>query len=384
MKMKLLVLAGYYLPGVKGGGPIQSTKNLVDVLKEEYDIFILANDRDLGDDNPYSNVELNKWILIDGVNIYYTNLNTLNYKKIVKILKSRNFQILYLNSVFSFKLSVLPMLLTKLKILEFKKVILSPRGNFSEGALSLKVWKKKIFIWISRNFNLYKSVTWHATAQSEKKDIEKYYGINNDISIIKNLTADYEKISYDKFIEKVKGKIKIVFLSRIHPKKNLKMALELLKTVEGLVEFNIYGPIEDERYWRECQQLIKFLPTNITVRYKGLVNHKDVSDVFKRNHIFLFPTLGENFGHVISEAFIGGCPVIISDRTPWRNLTDFNVGWDIDLKDECKFRNVIQFYINTSNEEYKKLSMSAYEYGKRSANKDKEIEKYINLFNVIE
>jgi hypothetical protein len=36
--------------------------------------------------------------------------------------------------------------------------------------------------------------------------------------------------------------------------------------------------------------------------------------------LFLFPTLGENYGHVISEALASGCPVVISDQTPWRNL----------------------------------------------------------------
>ena len=33
--------------------------------------------------------------------------------------------------------------------------------------------------------------------------------------------------------------------------------------------------------------------------------------------LFVFPTLGENFGHVIYESLMCGTPVLVSDNTPW-------------------------------------------------------------------
>jgi glycosyltransferase involved in cell wall biosynthesis len=34
----------------------------------------------------------------------------------------------------------------------------------------------------------------------------------------------------------------------------------------------------------------------------------------------VFPTLGENFGHVIAESLSASCPVICSDQTPWNDV----------------------------------------------------------------
>ena len=42
-------------------------------------------------------------------------------------------------------------------------------------------------------------------------------------------------------------------------------------------------------------------------------------EIFSEYDVFLFPTMAENYGHVIFEAMAGGCVPIISDRTPWNN-----------------------------------------------------------------
>ena len=73
---------------------------------------------------------------------------------------------------------------------------------------------------------------------------------------------------------KKSGEGKFVFVSRIHPKKNLISAIEYMKDIKGKVVFDIYGPIEDEEYWKQCNQKIHELPQNITVNYCGLVNHE--------------------------------------------------------------------------------------------------------------
>ena len=51
----------------------------------------------------------------------------------------------------------------------------------------------------------------------------------------------------------------------------------------------------------------------------------------ERTTCMILPTLGENFGHVIVEAWTAGCPVLVSDRTPWRQLASHGVGWDVAL-----------------------------------------------------
>ena len=51
--------------------------------------------------------------------------------------------------------------------------------------------------------------------------------------------------------------------------------------------------------------------------YHGELQPDAVVTTFARYDAFAFPTLGENFGHVIAESLSAGCAVICSDQTPW-------------------------------------------------------------------
>ena len=111
--------------------------------------------------------------------------------------------------------------------------------------------------------------------------------------------------------------MRLVFISRISPKKNLVRLLEALAKVPVRTSLDIYGPKEDAHYWRECESLISSLPSHIEVTYSGALRPAEVPATFSRYDAFAFPTLGENFGHVIAESLASGCPVVCSDTTPW-------------------------------------------------------------------
>jgi glycosyltransferase involved in cell wall biosynthesis len=379
MKRKVLVLAGYYVPSVKGGGPIQSIKNLVDNLSDRIEFYILAADRDLGDHQQFQGVVTNKWVQVGNAKVFYININELSLRNLAGIINSVSCDVIYLNSFFSYKFSIAALLLSKLTLIPQKPLILAPRGQFNAGALGLKTGKKRLFITIIKAFGLYNGIKWHATAEAEKHDLEAVFGKEADIQIAGNLTADYSFLKYNKSITKNAGELKVVFISRIHPKKNLKKAIELLKDVKGKIEFNIYGPLEDKDYWAECRQTINILPESITVTYRGFIDHEDIMEVFNDHHVFLFPTLGENYGHVISEAFIGGCPVIISDQTPWRGLEELNVGWDLALSNDTGFIRALQYCTDLKKDGYDILSRSAFEYGKKMSNSNMDIENMYEL-----
>jgi glycosyltransferase involved in cell wall biosynthesis len=133
-----------------------------------------------------------------------------------------------------------------------------------------------------------------------------------------------------------------VFLSRITPKKNLHFALKVLAQVRAPVEFNIYGPVREEPYWQQCQRLIEECPPNVTVRYCGSLAHVEVPAVFEAHDLFFLPTLGENYGHVMMESLSAGTPILIADTTPWRDLLQAGVGWDLSLNNEQAFVDKIE------------------------------------------
>ena len=231
-----------------------------------------------------------------------------------------------------------------------------------------------------RIIGLVKNIHWQSTSNEETVAIKKWMKVNE--AYIHNLDniPSILRMKYPRR-EKVAGKGRFVFLSRIHPKKNLLSAIRYFQGLMGKAEFDIYGSIEDEAYWEKCQNEIKKLPKNVQVKYKGLVEHDQVHKVFSQYDAFLFPTLSENYGHVIAESLIAGTPVIISDQTPWRGLESIGAGWDIKLSNEEKFKEVIEKIIVLDKPEYEYIHQQAIAYIEEKLNIQDLKKKYSSVFN---
>jgi glycosyltransferase involved in cell wall biosynthesis len=159
--------------------------------------------------------------------------------------------------------------------------------------------------------------------------------------------------------EKKVGEAKIVFLSRFVQKKNFNWLLDHIRGAGGELSIDIYGPIEDADYWDKCQEIIKTFPDNIRIEAKGPVPHEESANTLAKYHFFVLPTLGENFGHIFIEALAAGCPLIISDRSPWRNLEKEGIGWDIPLEEPETWLNVINSCLEMNNADYREMSQRA-------------------------
>ncbi|MED3075883.1 glycosyltransferase [Bacillus wiedmannii] len=357
----ILILAPYYLPGFKGGGPIRSISNLVHTLGNELNFKIITSDRDLGDSIAYEKAQNEVWTKVGLAEVYYVTPEKFNFRYLRKIIKSTHYDFIYLNSFFNTNFSVIPILLRRMGIIPYKPIIVAPRGEFSPGALKIKKFKKELFIESTKLVGLHNKVIWHATSEEEKIDIKQIYGEEVPVRVAQNLPNIFENKEHQKK-EKKRGELKLVFLSRITEKKNLKGALTFLKGITGNITFDIYGPIENQNYWKTCQDVIESLPNNVQVNYMGQVNNNKVHLLLSNYNAFLFPTFGENYGHVIVESLLAGCPVIISDQTPWKNLKNEGAGWTIPLEKEETFISALNDIVHMDSEEFQQLSRSASEY----------------------
>src|SRR5699024_2023988 len=140
MKKKVLIMTGFYVPSVKAGGPVQSIKNLVDNLSDRFDFYIITSDRDLGDKNPFDNLQTEKWINIGFAKVYYTDTSKFTLRKSLKVIGNIDYDILYLNSFFSVRFSIFPVILRKLRLIKKVRTVIAPRGEFSPGALTFSTF----------------------------------------------------------------------------------------------------------------------------------------------------------------------------------------------------------------------------------------------------
>jgi glycosyltransferase involved in cell wall biosynthesis len=212
-----------------------------------------------------------------------------------------------------------------------------------DEALAFGIIKKKLFILFCRFFSLYDRVVWHATGLPEIQTIYKNFP-NSTVKlarVIGDSSEELFRINEPNFFFSSGKFLKLVFISRISKEKNLIYAINLLRSITFNVEYHIYGPIEDENIWRECLDEMKNLPDNVRIFYGGEIERDYVKSYFLKYDLFLFPTHIENYGHVISESLAVGTPVLISDNTPWRNLKEKNLGWDINLNSRSEFLKVL-------------------------------------------
>lgn len=324
-KPRILIFTSYYKPGFKGGGPIKSISNIVNSLGNKYMFDIVTLDRDLGDSSSYKNIKVNQWNkLTDETNVFYYSQENINMKKFLQIIRSENYKVIYLNSLFSKQTRIITFL-NRLQLIS-SKIVIAPRGEVETGALKIKSNKKKLFLRINKIINMYKNIYWHATNIQEKIDIEKQINSKN-IYIASNISDDLSNNKKD--LIKTPGSLKVVFISRISPKKNLELALKAFKSIEGDVLFDIYGPLEDIDYFNKCKNIAEKLPSNISVIFKGGIKPEEIKNTLSKYHFFIFPTLGENYGHVIYEALSSKVPVITTKNVPENNLYERNLGFNL-------------------------------------------------------
>ena len=313
----ILCFVTYYLPGYRSGGPVRTIANFVDHLGDELDIRIVTRDRDALDIEPYPDVAVDTWNTVGKAQVFYASPRTTTVRGVARLLSKTPHDLLYVNSFFAFGFTALPLLARRFRMAPRKPCVIAPRGEFSAGAIALKSWKKRPYLWIGKRLDLYQGLYWQASSEFEAADIERELGVDRGQVTVAPDLAPYSVVAETKPQNREPGPLRIVFLSRISPMKNLDYLLRALAHVSPELELSIVGPVEVPAYWDQCRKLIDALPRNVSVRYMGECRPESVADAFSQHDLFVLPTRGENFGHVIYESLAAGTPVLLSDQTPW-------------------------------------------------------------------
>lgn len=359
---RVLVTIGGYLPGKNYGGPVTSIANFVELLQDEYEIYIVTSDHDLHSNKKYQWIS-DDWNVIGFAKVKYLSENDLSNVSVLKsIINEIKPDVIYHNGLYDRRLAIPVSIISR--DTSMPPVVFVPRGDLGPVFPERKKYIKKAYVIFMRHLINRRRMIFQATSVDEERDIiNRMRVVKDDISLIGNIPTIVQKAVRE--IEKTKGEAKLIYFARVHPTKNLLTALKALKRVKGLVQFDVFGGVEDDDYWTQCQKAISELPDTIKVNYNGVVGHDEVYGHFLTHHVLLFPTRNkENYGHTIVESIMAERPVIISDQSPWNDVVDYKAGWVYPGDAVEKYTAAIQALVDMDNSEYKELHNNIAKYKK--------------------
>lgn len=341
--MRILALQTRYLPAFKSGGPVRSLQQLVARLGHEMAFSIITTDRDNGDRETFDGVTPGTWTEVGQARVNYLPPSPVALAQMARTIRQTPHDVLYLNSFLASRYSIAPVVMRALGLLPRSPLVIAPRGEFSPGALAIKSAKKAAFLRFVRMSGFWRDVTWQASTDNEARDIRAMLGVPDDRIVVASDMSPPLPATLPVLRPRAPGApLRVLFLSRLVSKKNLSFVLEVLSGVNVPVHLTIAGPEEEQGYVRRCKSMAALLPDHIQVTWLGPVQRAELTDVLTGHDLFFLPTLGENFGHAIVEAFSAGLPVLLSDTTPWRGLQNRGIGYDLPLGDIDAFRAAIE------------------------------------------
>jgi glycosyltransferase involved in cell wall biosynthesis len=205
--------------------------------------------------------------------------------------------------------------------------VVSPRGCFTEYAMSIGSRIKKIFWPILQKPSLDSVSLFHATAETEYEDIRRL-GFKQPVAIIPN-GIDLPVIEN---VKKPDEGYTLLFLSRIHPNKGLDLLLKAWCAVQN--EFPkwrllIAGP-DENNHLNDLKRMSNELGLE-RVHFIGPIYGVDKWKLMASSDLFVLPSYSENFGMVVAESLAAGTPAIVLKGAPWRMLEDNHAGWWVEI-----------------------------------------------------
>ncbi|MCB0415130.1 MAG: glycosyltransferase [Bdellovibrionales bacterium] len=376
MKNSIFCFVDYFRPGYKAGGSVTAIYSLINTITQ-YNFILFTRNHDKGDRRTYTNEETNPFQK-ENIHIFYG----FSIFKIYKQLKKYPSTPIYLNSFFSYKYSILWIALKKIQLIK-NPIILAPRGELISEALEIKSQKKRIYLNLAHKLSFYKNVVFHSTTPLETEEIQK--NLKSMMISYKSIIEAPELLYLDKpkTIKNNSQKcLKIVFLGRIHPIKNLTQAIRILHESKLDFIFDIYGP-EDEKsphYKTTCENLITQLNLESKIKFRGAINPSEISKTFEQYDFLLAPSQSENFGYFIIEAMMSGLLPIVSSNTPWTFLKNEPFACIFDLNRQADAVSFLRDITSLNPDQILKLKLLSSHFAEAYVRNNNPIEKYKLLF----
>ncbi|MEI6411551.1 MAG: glycosyltransferase, partial [Bacteroidota bacterium] len=243
--MKILHVIPYYKPAYIYGGPVQSVSSLVEAQARKGAQVTVFTTTANGDQE--LEVPDNEAVTINGATVYYFKRNAripglLSISLLQKIWsEAGQFDVVHVHNWWNL-CSILSILICRIKKI---KPVFSPRGMLSLYTLAnRKSAVKRLFQKVLGNY-LLKGTVLHATSNAEAEECHltipnwPFFVLPNILSLPNFTNLDLHRLRDESVF-------KLIFLSRIHPKKGLERLFGALKQLDFQWSLQIVGSGEPE------------------------------------------------------------------------------------------------------------------------------------------
>ena len=190
--------------------------------------------------------------------------------------------------------------------------VLRPLGTLSEWSLGHRRWKKRPYYALFERSHLEMASAIHVTSDAEADDVARLgYG---DRARVIPLGVDVRDHPIPRTpTEHVDRPLRLLFLSRLHEKKNVPLLLHAVARVpsDRGIQLTIAGD-GDAALRARLEALAAELGLAGRVRFVGHVDGAVKRRVFEQADCFVLPSAHENFGLAVAEALAAALPVIVT------------------------------------------------------------------------
>lgn len=218
--------------------------------------------------------------------------------------------------------------------------IASPRSMLDPWALEHKPLRKRIAWFSYARHDVSHSTFIHATSDLEASHLESLnivvpvYVIPHGIDMPPAALCATDRVATEK------SKKRVLFLSRLHPKKGLEDLLLAFGAINREEWELVVVGSGHASYEARLRQLAATLPCFKDVHFAGEATDREKWAWYQSADLFVLPSYSENFGLVIAESLAAGVPVLTTTATPWGALITRKCGWCV-LPGPSKLREAL-------------------------------------------
>lgn len=193
--------------------------------------------------------------------------------------------------------------------------VLRPLGTLGRWSVAHRGWKKRPYLALVERRHLERAAALHATSPAEAEDLAAL-GYGPKVRVVPLGAAAVGVRGAGDGPARAAGRLRVLFLSRLHPVKGLPLLFEGIARMAAVdqarIDLVVAGDGE-EAYKHQLRAAVEHLGLARHVTFVGHASGERKRELFASADVFVLPSSHENFGIAAAEALAAGLPVVVSE-----------------------------------------------------------------------